>query len=316
MLLPLLLAFGAVVDPLQILATTPDLADVVRQIGGDAVEVKMLTPGAVDPHKVMPKASMLLKLKRADALVSMGLGFEHAYLPALLEKVGRADLGRGATDVSTGGSRHLVGGDFIGKPLEVPTQLSRGAGVDVHPLGNPHWNTNPALMRKFAVGVREFLTGLRPDARDSITRNWEGWDSKIAARISHWQSWLAPARGKSVVTYHRSWSYFADAFGFVILGEVEPKPGMPPTTRHLAQLAKSMQQRKVKLLLLEPWYSESKLGNLPRITEVAVVKIASMSGKQGYLDWMHELVTAAAQAWGLEEPSFPTAKQRNLQEEG
>jgi len=295
---------GAVGDPLQILATTPDLANVVRQIGGAAVEVKLLTPGAVDPHKVMPKASMLLKLKRADALVSMGLGFEHAYLPALLEKVGRADFGKGASDVSTGGTHHLVGADFIGQALEVPTHLDRSQGVDVHPLGNPHWNTNPALMQKFAVGVRDFLSNLRPAARETLAANWKKWDAEIATRISHWQAWLAPARGKSIVTYHRSWSYFADAFGLVLLGEVEPKPGMPPTTRHLAQLAKTMEQQQVKLLLLEPWYSESKLGNLPRVTKVAVVKIASMSSQQGYLDWMEELVTVAANAWGLEEPEI------------
>jgi ABC-type Zn uptake system ZnuABC Zn-binding protein ZnuA len=264
----------------------------------------------------MPKASMLLKLKRADALVSMGLGFEHAYLPALLEKVGRADLGRGATDVSTGGSHHLVGGDFIGQPLEVPTQLGRGAGVDVHPLGNPHWNTNPALMQNFAVAARDFLSKLRPEASETFSANWRDWDADLTAQITHWQTWLAPAHGRSIVTYHRSWAYFADAFGLVILGEVEPKPGMSPTTRHLAQLAKSMQQQQVKLLLLEPWYSESKLGNLPRMTDVAVVKIASMSGKQGYLAWMGELVAAAARAWGLEEPQSSPLTQPGAQELG
>ncbi len=289
-------------DPLQIIATTPDLADVVRHIGGDAVEVQLLTPGAVDPHKVIPKASMLLKLKRADALVSMGLGFEHAFLPALLEKVGRDDFGRGASDVSQGGSRHLVGSEFIGQPLEVPTRLDRGAGVDVHPLGNPHWNTNPQLMRKFAAGARDFLSRLRPTSTDVFLENWKKWDVEIERLIEHWQAWLAPARGKPLVTYHRSWPYFSDAFGLVISGEVEPKPGMPPTTRHLAQLAQSMIELDVKLLLIEPWCSESKLGNLPKMTKVSVTKIASMSGKEGYFAWMGRLVRQAAFAWDLAEP--------------
>ncbi len=289
-------------DPLQILATTPDLADVVRHIGGDAVEVQLLVPGAVDPHKVIPKASMLLKLKRADALVSMGLGFEHAFLPALLEKVGRDDLGRGASDVSQGGSRHLVGSDFIGQPLEVPTQLDRGAGVDVHPLGNPHWNTSPQLMRKYAVGARDFVSSLRPASAEVFSTNWKKWDAELGKSIEHWQAWLAPARGKPLVTYHRSWPYFADAFGLVISGEVEPKPGMSPTTRHLAQLAQSMIELDVQLLLLEPWYSESKLGNVPKMTKVSVIKIASMSGKEGYLSWMGRLVRQVASAWDLAEP--------------
>jgi zinc/manganese transport system substrate-binding protein len=289
-------------NPMQIIATTPDLADVVRHIGGDEVEVQLLIPGAVDPHKVIPKASMLLKLKRADALVSMGLGFEHAFLPALLEKVGQDDFGRGASDVSQGGRRHLVGSAFIGRPLEVPTQLDRGGGVDVHPLGNPHWNTNPQLMRKFAVGAREFLSRLRPASAGVFSENWKKWDVEIERLIEHWQAWLAPARGKSLVTYHRSWPYFADAFGLVISGEVEPKPGMSPTTRHLAQLTQSMIESGVQLLLLEPWFSESKLGNLPKMTKVSVIKIASMSGKEGYLAWMGQLVSQAASVWDLAEP--------------
>jgi ABC-type Zn uptake system ZnuABC Zn-binding protein ZnuA len=247
---------------------------------------------------------MLVKLKRADALVSMGLGFEHAFLPALLEKVGRDDFGRGASDVSQGGSRHLVGSEFIGQPLEVPTRLDRGAGVDVHPLGNPHWNTNPQLMRKFAVGARDFLSRLRPTSTEVFSANWKKWEVEIGRLIEHWQAWLAPARDKPLVTYHGSWPYFADAFGLVILGKVEPKPGMSPTTRNLAQLTQSMIELDVQLLLLEPWYSESKLGNLPKMTKVSVAKIASMSGKEGYLAWMGRLVHKAASAWNLAEPRF------------
>ncbi|MDP6962627.1 MAG: metal ABC transporter substrate-binding protein [Planctomycetota bacterium] len=289
-------------NPMSVIATTPDLGDVVQTIGGDLVEVSMLVPGAVDPHNVLPKASMLIKLKRADALFSMGLGYEHAFLPALLEKVSREDFGRGSTDLSQGGTRHLVGSDFIGRPLDIPTKLDRGDGVDVHPLGSPHWNTNPKLMRKFAVGARDFLIKLLPDHQKQITSNWQEWDHRAGRLINHWDLWLAPIAGEHFVSYHRSWSYFADCFKIQSIGEIEPKPGMPPTTKHLAKLAREMNSAEVKLLLIEPWYSESKLGNLPRLTNIKTVKQASCSAGEGYLEWMSSLVADVAAAWEIPEP--------------
>lgn len=305
LLLCLALSKGVTNDPLEIAVTTTDLADLVQQIGGNNIKVVSLVPkNAIDPHKIIPKGSMLIKLKRADALVSMGLGFEHAYLPALLEKVGRFDeLGNGATGVSTGGSRHLVASQFIGAPLEIPETLNRGQG-HIHPLGNPHWNTDPRLMQKAAGGIRDFFKQLRPESAESFQENWSKWDKKITKNIGHWESWLKPLRGKSLVTYHRSWSYFAKNFGLGLLGEIEPKPGMPPTTRHLGNLAKSMLENNARVILMEPWYNESKLGNLPKLTQVKVLKIESLSGTKGYLAWMNKVVTEIASAWNLTEPEF------------
>jgi zinc/manganese transport system substrate-binding protein len=294
------LARTQVVD---IVVTTLGLADIVQTIGEENVNVIPLVPGAVDPHKVIPRASMLIKLKRADALVSMGLGYEHAYLPALLEKVGRADFGRGAGDVSQGGDSHFVASDFVGMPLEIPIKLDRGAGVDVHPLGNPHWNTNPILMRKVAVGVRDFLSRKQPQFKEKFFDNWKEWDEKADKYIAHWSLWLSPAIGSGIVTYHRSWSYFADFFGLILLGEVEPKPGMPPSTSHLVELGKSINKHKIKIILMEPWCPEGKLGNLPAMTGAKVVKVASVSDDKGYLKWMHEVVSSIAYALDIPEPT-------------
>ena len=287
---------------IEIAVTTLGLSDIVQTIGGDRVKVISLVPGAVDPHKITPRASMLLKLNRVDFLVSMGLGYEHAYLPALLEKVGRKDLGRGDGDVSQGGDNHFVASHFIGVALEIPTKLDRGAGVDVHPLGNSHWNTNPHLMRKVAVGLRDFLCRKQPQFKGDFFRNWAAWDAKANQFIAHWTQWLAPAREQSIVTYHRSWSYFSQSFGLVLRGEIEPKPGMPPTTRHLIALSKTMTEYDVKVILMEPWYSEGKLGNLPTMTGAKVVKVASVSGNSGYLDWMHAVVSSVAGALDIPEP--------------
>ena len=88
-----------------------------------------------------------------------------------------------------------------------------------------------------------------------------------------------------------------------LLGEVEPKPGMPPTTRHIGNLAKSILANDAKVLLMEPWYNEGKLGNLPKLTQVTVLKLESLSGTEGYIAWMNKVVTQIASAWNLAEPS-------------
>ncbi|MCH2111629.1 MAG: metal ABC transporter substrate-binding protein [Planctomycetes bacterium] len=277
-----------VLTGLQIVTTTPDLTDLAEQLVGDTVGITQLIPTATDPHQVLPKASMLIKLQRAEALISMGLGYEHAFLPALLEKI---DC-----------ERHFVASDFIGTPLEIPETLDRRLGADLHPQGNPHWNTSPRRMRLVAVGLRDFLIQLHPEAEQSIRQNWKAWDEELGQKILHWETWLQPAKKKPLVTYHRSWSYFAQDFGFDLLGEVEPKPGLAPSTRHLARLSRSMQENQVKLLLMEPWYSENKLGNLAKITGIQVVKKTSGAGSEGYIEWMNSLVDSLAMSLGLPEP--------------
>lgn len=288
-------------EPLDLVVTIPDLADLTRTIGGDAVLVEVLVPFGADPHAVLPKASLLLKLQRADGLVFMGLDYEHAFLPALLEKV-RNDA------VQPGAPGWCCLGDKI-SALEVPSTLDRGQGADLHPRGNPHFNLDPENGRIMAAAIRDFLTKLKPDRQTEFHSRWQAWDEDAQKRIAAWTLRLAPLKGQCIATYHRSWTYFVARFGFEVCGLVEPKPGLPPDAAHLVNLKRTLTDKKVRVLLMEPWYSERQLGRLLDGTEVHLVKVGTCCGcvrpEETYLDFIGSVVEQIALAHGLPAPETP-----------
>ncbi len=277
---------------LKVVVTITDLSDLVRTIGGDAVQVDQLVPAGADPHAVLPKASLLLKLQRADALVCMGLDLEHAFLPALLEKVSNPRI-------QPGQPGWCCVGDGI-TPLEVPAALDRSQGADLHPRGNPHFNLDPENGRIMAAEVRDLLARLDPGRAAAYQARWEAWDKEAQKRIAAWTERLAPLRGQALVTYHRSWPYFAARFGLRLVGEVEPKPGLAPDASHLVELRRIIGAESVRALVMEPWYSERSLGKLLDGTEVRVVQLGTCSGEgQSYLDFIGAVVEKMAAAHGL-----------------
>lgn len=288
-------------DPMQVVATIPDLADLAQIFAGEQVEVTTLVPAGADPHAILPRASLLLKLQRAELLLCMGLDYEHAFLPALLEK-SRND------EIRPGGKGWFCAADHI-TALEVPDALDRGQGADLHPRGNPHFNLDPIRMRAVATSLCATLVGLRPERRELIESRWRAWDADLAKRQEQWALRLAPLRGAKIVTYHRSWTYFADRYGLVLGGEVEPKPGLPPTASHLLALKQTLQAESVRVLLMEPWYSERSLGRLLEGTSTRLVKSATTCGLTSdtahYLDFLGALVEEIALAHGLKESDSP-----------
>lgn len=292
MLLPLS-AGAAAQEKLDIVATIPDLANLVEVIGGDAVEVKTLIPAGSNPHAVLPKASLLLKLSRADGLILMGIDYEHAFLPALLEKTRNKAL-------RPGGKGYMNVGERI-TPLEVPEKLDRGQGADLHPRGNPHYNLDPGNGRIMARAALDLLVSLAPDRKEAFLARWEAWDAKAERRMELWAAWMKPLQGKKLITYHRSWTYFFRRYGLETAAEVEPKPGLAPSAKHLLQVKKSIAAEGVDVLLMEPWYNEQRVRTLA--TDLQVVKLATTSGlrsgQEDYLDWIESLVVSLREAHGL-----------------
>lgn len=296
-MLSLLLTFALQqTEPLDVVATIPDLADLVREIGGDAVRVELLVPPGSDPHAVLPKASLLLKLQRADALVCMGLDFEHAFLPALLEKVKNPAI-------QPGQAGWCCVGESV-TPLDVPERLDRGQGADLHPRGNPHFNLDPENGRIMAAAIRDLLVRADPGRAEGHRARWQAWDERAQANIAAWTLRLAPLRGQAFVSYHRSWPYFAQRFGLRSVGEVEPKPGLPPDPAHLISVRKTIESEGVRMLLMEPWYGERNLGRLLQGSDIRLVRAPTCCGEgQSYLDFIGALVEAVANAHDLPAPA-------------
>ena len=130
---------------LNVVTATTDLAALAQEVGGDRIEVESIARGYQDPHFVEAKPSFLLKLRRADLLIVVGLQLEIGWLPPLITQCGNPKI-----QVSAPG--YLDASQFA-EILEIPTtQVTRAMG-DVHPLGNPHYWLDPQNGLRIARGI-------------------------------------------------------------------------------------------------------------------------------------------------------------------
>jgi ABC-type Zn uptake system ZnuABC Zn-binding protein ZnuA len=236
-------AFAA---PLRVVATTEDLASLTREVGGDKVVVVALAKGYQDPHYVDPKPSFILEVSRADLLIVVGRELEIGWLPPLQTSSRNAKIQAGGTGYLDASLRVKI--------LEIPTgQITRAMG-DVHPQGNPHYWLDPGNGRLMAQAIRDKLTELAPADKATFDARYADFDKRLAAAEQRWNAMMAPYKGAKIVTYHRSWPNFMDRFGLDVMGYVEPKPGIPPTTQHTLELITAMKAQGVKLIVVEPYF--------------------------------------------------------------
>jgi len=299
-----LLAGGGLLSaaPLRVVATIPDLADLVREVGGADVTVTTLTRGAEDPHFVEPRPSLVRDLHRADLLVTVGLELESGWLPALIGSARNpavAPDGRGHLDTST-----------VIPPLEIPAgPVDRSMG-HIHPGGNPHFLLDPVNGLIVAAAIRDRLALLRPDRTAEFARRSADFRRRLgealvgptlaakydvakllrlheAGRLTDflrqqgelealggWIRQLLPYHGTRVVADHNLWPYFARRYGLVIAGLLEPKPGIPPTTRHLAHMVNLIQSEGIPVVLATSYYNPRYAQFVAEHTGARVVSMA------------------------------------------
>lgn len=272
-------------EPLRVVTTTPDLADLARRIGGARVEAVSLTSGAEDFHAVRARPSLLVRLSRADVLIEMGLDLEHSWLPALLQSARNDRIRPGAPgfiNVSSG----IV-------PLQVPDDKTRKAGPDNHPQGNPHFNLSPTRARTIADNILAGLARAAPAHEEEFAENHRRFIADLDTRIADWRARLAPLRGAAFIEYHSSFAYFADEFGLRIVAQLEPKPGVSPSPDHLARVVEIAKREKVGIIVARPANLDlaKKVAAECRATAVVLPLSSTTEGETaGYLAYIEHVV--------------------------
>jgi ABC-type Zn uptake system ZnuABC Zn-binding protein ZnuA len=252
-------AFAAI----NVVTTTQDLASIVKEVGGDKVTVDSLAKGYQDPHFVEAKPSFILKLNRADLLVAVGRELEIGWLPPLITQSRNSKI--------QPGSAGYLDASQTARILDIPTgQITRAMG-DVHPQGNPHFWLDPDNGRRVAQEVQGKLTELSRADAAYFAQRYADFDRRLTEATKRWKSTMAPYKGTKVVTYHRSWTNFADAFGLDIMGFVEPKPGIPPSPGHTLDLEQEMKRQNVKIVLVEPYFDLKTPNAISRDTGAKVL---------------------------------------------
>ena len=229
---------------LNIVATTSDLGAIAREIGKDKVEVTSLAKPTEDPHFVDAKPSFIVKLNKADMLIEGGLHLEIGWLPNLV-------VGARNKKILAGENGYLVAS--AGVPIiEVPTTADRAMG-DVHPMGNPHFMIDPLNGKIVAIHICERLCQIDAANCAYYKDNLKDFTKRLDQKLSEWQKMLEPFRGTKIVTYHKTFPYFANRFNLNVVGALEPKPGIPPSPTHINSLIPMMKNEGVKLILIEPF---------------------------------------------------------------
>jgi len=278
------------VAALRVVASTPDVADITRQIGGDRVSVVPIAQGTQDPHKVPVKPSFVTKLNRADALVVQGLGLEHAFIPPLLEAARNPKILPGA--------QGYIDASLYIEPLEVPSSQNRTQG-ELHPLGNPHFNLDPVQAKLMARAIAEGLERVDPAGASEYREGLARFDALLDRKMAEWQELAAPLRGVKAVSYHQDLIYLARRYGLELVGTIEVKPGIPATPGHLEELLGTMQHEQVKLVIREVSYDPGLARSLAERTGARVATISAMAGglgKQGYVDSIQANLEALVRA--------------------
>jgi ABC-type Zn uptake system ZnuABC Zn-binding protein ZnuA len=276
---------------IRVVATLTDLADLARNIGGEFVTVQSLATGIEDTHGVPMKPSFVPTMNKADMLLLVGFGCEHAFLPALLEASKNPEIQYGKpgyVDCAKG----II-------PAEVPKSTDHSEG-DVHPYGNPHYMLDPERAKQAVQTIAEALIAKAPDHEADFKKNRDAYVSKLDAKIAEWKAKLKPLKGLKFVSYHGHWFYFAERFDLVYYGTIELKPGIDPTARHIEYLVTAMKKDQVSIVCREPQFPEKVPALIAQQTGAKLIKLPIMPGgvpnTPTYIDMMDYIVQSFADA--------------------
>jgi ABC-type Zn uptake system ZnuABC Zn-binding protein ZnuA len=251
----------------RIVTTLPDLADITQAIGGERVEVDYIVRGDQNPHFIEVKPSYMMKLKRADIFIIVGMELE-LWAPQIVDGSRNDQLE--VLDLSSAAI----------EKLEVPTRVDRSQG-DIHRFGNPHYWLDPRNIHLIAEEVLHALTRAAPDDEPYFRENMLAYLEALDTKIAQWEELMGTAAGSKVITFHRSWSYFAAWLNISVAEQVEPKPGIPPSPSHTAKLIDLVNEGEIKAIVVAPFYD---LSAPEKISEETAARVIVLSTSVGGLD--------------------------------
>lgn len=268
--------FGAVfagpaaAEPLRIATTQTIFADLVKEIGKDKVEVVAIASPKFNVHFVQPKPSDVRRVIKADLYVNAGLDLE-LWSDSLLEAAGKPEFFRN-------GSRNV---DFSRgtQLLKVPGYSLSRAGGDLHLFGNPHFHMNPENARGMVRTIGEKLKEIDPGNSGYYEENIKIFLERLDQKITEWKTLCSHCKGQEIINYHDDIEYLAQFLGLKAEQFLEPKPGIPPTPKHLVFLEQYIKERRIKAICLPTYYSRREAEKLAKRIGVKVVTISQNAGE-------------------------------------
>jgi zinc/manganese transport system substrate-binding protein len=239
----LLLPLNAAGD-LRVFSCEPEWGALVTELAGDHADVFTATTAQQDPHYIQARPSLIAQMRRADLVVCTGAELEIGWLPVLMARGGNPK-------VKPGTDGYFEASAFV-PMLEVPQRLDRAEG-DVHPKGNPHIQLDPRNIARIAPALSERLAKVDPANAGDYRKRLEDFNRRWQSALQRWDHEAAPLKGMPIVVHHKSWAYLNQWLGLQEIGTLEPKPGVPPSSSHLAELLETLKATPAKAVIRAPY---------------------------------------------------------------
>jgi ABC-type Zn uptake system ZnuABC Zn-binding protein ZnuA len=329
----LLLGAGpALAGSVDVVTTLPAYAAIAQAVGGDRVTARSISRGDEDAHFVKPKPSFALMLRQADLFVTTGMDLE-IWAPTLVDKSGNRSIRDGqpgfvnasqgvelldvpAVADRSAGDVHVYGNPHI---FTSPLNAKRIAGniaAGLRRVDPASAATYAANLAAFERRIDEALYGaelvellgaevLDPLARQGTLLEWlagqELAGAPLTAKLGGWLARGRRFRDRQILAYHKNWVYFTDLFGLQVVGYVEPKPGIPPSARHVHDLVQQVERDDIGILLAASYFSSRQIDLIAERTGCRTVQVPLGPAEidaDGYFelvdDWVEQLAAAAA----------------------
>jgi len=247
---------------LNVFACEPEWGALAKELGGDRVSVVSATTARQDPHRLEARPSLIARIRDADLVICSGSELEIGWLPLLLTQSGNSRI-------QAGSPGYLEASQLVLR-LEVPKVIDRSLG-DIHPGGNPHVHLDPRNIARIADALSVRLAEIDSANAAMYRSRGEDFRKRWDEATKRWQQQAAPLKGVPIVVYHKDFSYFISWAGMREAGSLEPKPGIPPTPSHLAQLVEQMKRSPAKVVIYSPYNSPQAAEFLSQRAGIPVV---------------------------------------------
>ena len=249
---------------LKMFACEPEWGALAKELGGDKVSIYVATNAFQDPHRIEAKPSLIARARSADLLVCTGAQLEIGWLPLVQTQSGNSKIQVGQPGYFEAGRQVTL--------LEVPSVVDRSQG-DVHPGGNPHLHLDPYNIAKVAAALSERMAQLDPAEASDYRARTKSFLDRWQQATARWEKAAAPLKGMKIVVHHRNMTYLEHWLGLLQVGELEPRPGLPPTTAHLSELLARL-QKDPAMAILRAAYNEPRAAQwLSDQTRIPVVMV-------------------------------------------
>jgi len=272
-------------SPVNVFACEPEWAALSVEVGGEHVSVFSATTALQDPHHIQARPKLIAQTRKADLLICSGAELEVGWLPVLLNKSGNSKL-------QPHSDGHFMATDVVellGKIENVTSDMGH-----VHAAGNPHIHLDPNRVKSVARELARKLSKIDPDNSLAYKRNYLRLETSIDEMLVKNQSLIDSLKGKKWIVHHDNWIYLNNWLGLEQVATLEPKPGVPPTTKHLSGLVRTVESTAVDAVAFGSYQSPKAAKWLSKRTQLPIIavpySIINWQEKGAVVNWYNELL--------------------------